>query len=403
MLHTPAQSIGSIVPLFGGGNDGGGSSGQTQDHQTPAIIVGNELAGDTIFVCDILDPGDGTGLALALSAAQANGFGDVFFRRGEYFIEEALDATPFETGALLLRGESASLSLIVVGSAAGLLDRRAIVQTSSAEADLLDLRDFGVYVYEAQDGSTGASVLDLKASMQSGVTITFESTDATFESLLNGFRIEVNPGNFDLYPYATRNCHVIGGPSYVAADRVEDGLFASFQTEMAGMTSRAHRFWEGCQSMRGADVGWYGEGAGTWVGCRAEGVAYAGWSLLNIGLSSLTACYVDLGYSGQTDVIMPAHAYGFSGSGDSVTLTNCYAVTGVSTESEIEFPAYEFNLSDGIGSCLSACYSADFTTSVFIGAGETDVRVTSNANYATFLAIDDNGTGSEIALNINYP
>jgi len=56
---------------------------QDQDHQAPKYIVGNSAAGDTIFVCDFLDTGNGAGVAAALAAA-AGTPGDVWIRPGVY-------------------------------------------------------------------------------------------------------------------------------------------------------------------------------------------------------------------------------------------------------------------------------------------------------------------------------
>jgi hypothetical protein len=67
-----------------------GGFGPATDRQEPYLIVGNALAGDTSLVCDILDPGDGTGIQTALSAAGydplLNISRDVYVRPGEYFI-----------------------------------------------------------------------------------------------------------------------------------------------------------------------------------------------------------------------------------------------------------------------------------------------------------------------------
>jgi parallel beta-helix repeat protein len=65
----------SICP--GGG--GGGREGE------PEISVGNVLAGDTPADCDILDPGDGSGIALALSLMPVGG-AHVYVRRGPYIL-----------------------------------------------------------------------------------------------------------------------------------------------------------------------------------------------------------------------------------------------------------------------------------------------------------------------------
>lgn len=82
--HNP-NALGSIVPAFGGGA-GGGGSGAARDHQTAKYIVGNALSGDTLAVCDFLDPGNGTGIAAALAAASVVGpaLGDVYLRPGFY-------------------------------------------------------------------------------------------------------------------------------------------------------------------------------------------------------------------------------------------------------------------------------------------------------------------------------
>lgn len=77
------NAIGSVVPPFGGANGGGGGGGQTQDHQAPVIIVGNALSGDALFVCDFLDPGDGSGIEAALAAATAKR-GAIWIRAGVY-------------------------------------------------------------------------------------------------------------------------------------------------------------------------------------------------------------------------------------------------------------------------------------------------------------------------------
>lgn len=106
MHDTPSEHLGSTVPLYGAGASGlGGGGGQTQDHQSPRIIVGNAPAGDTTYVCDFLDPGDGSGIAAALAAAGAlaallNPPGtptsatilvDVRLRAGRYVFVDTLD------------------------------------------------------------------------------------------------------------------------------------------------------------------------------------------------------------------------------------------------------------------------------------------------------------------------
>lgn len=89
MQHTPSEHIGSLVPLYGANSGAAGGGLVFPDHQTARFIVGNALAGDTIAVCDFLDPGDGTGIAAALEAAQTlltdtGVASDVYARPGVY-------------------------------------------------------------------------------------------------------------------------------------------------------------------------------------------------------------------------------------------------------------------------------------------------------------------------------
>ena len=80
-----AKSFPHTIPLWARRGGGGGPPGTAADHQTAKFIVGNELAGDTIDVCDFLDPGNCTGIAAALAAATALGTGcDIYLRPGTY-------------------------------------------------------------------------------------------------------------------------------------------------------------------------------------------------------------------------------------------------------------------------------------------------------------------------------
>lgn len=64
----------------GSGGGGGGSNSRYYD-----IVVGNALMGDTLAICDVLDPGNGMGWKAALAtAAAAVPKKSVFTRRGPY-------------------------------------------------------------------------------------------------------------------------------------------------------------------------------------------------------------------------------------------------------------------------------------------------------------------------------
>jgi parallel beta-helix repeat protein len=100
----------SICP--GGG--GGGKEGE------PEISVGNALAGDTPADCDILDPGDGSGIAIALSIAPAGG-AHIYVRRGIYTLVNTLlvpaniDIQGAGVGTVI-RAPAGSLSVFITGS-----------------------------------------------------------------------------------------------------------------------------------------------------------------------------------------------------------------------------------------------------------------------------------------------
>lgn len=69
----------------------GGASSPAPDHQARYFIVGNALSGDTISVCDILDTGDGAGIAAALTAsALVTPPRDVYVRPGIYTLTAQL-------------------------------------------------------------------------------------------------------------------------------------------------------------------------------------------------------------------------------------------------------------------------------------------------------------------------
>lgn len=61
------------------------SGGVSAAPRTAKFIVGNALNGDTLDVCDFLDPGNCTGIEAALAAGVAlNGPFDVWLRPGDY-------------------------------------------------------------------------------------------------------------------------------------------------------------------------------------------------------------------------------------------------------------------------------------------------------------------------------
>lgn len=88
---------------------GGGGSGK----QSNRIIVGNAPAGDTLAICDFLDPGDGSGITAAL-AASAIGINDVWLRPGYYGNPGAVWNVP---PGVTLQGVDPAVVILASGSA----------------------------------------------------------------------------------------------------------------------------------------------------------------------------------------------------------------------------------------------------------------------------------------------
>lgn len=66
----------------------------TEDHQTAKLIVGNAANGDDAAICDILDPGDGSGIRQALVDITTNfpeAIGDIFIRAGTYNVASEVE------------------------------------------------------------------------------------------------------------------------------------------------------------------------------------------------------------------------------------------------------------------------------------------------------------------------
>lgn len=85
----------------------GGGGGNTEDIRSYRVIVGNELEGDTEDVCDVLDPGDGSGIASALSAASSRT--DIFLRSGIYTLTSVTAPLAVPEGVRLIGAGEGSI------------------------------------------------------------------------------------------------------------------------------------------------------------------------------------------------------------------------------------------------------------------------------------------------------
>lgn len=171
----------------------GGS--QTQDHQAPRAIVGNALEGDTLFVCDFLDPGDGTGIQAALAALPANG-GDVWVRPGTYDLGQG-GVCP-----LVIPNNSrvwgAGKSTVLVGD--------PIQRTMFSMTPFANLSQLQIQMPDAVVGATGAYVVALASLVGiDDVTLTFQGIVSTPEESLIGAIGDLASAGVQI-----RNC-LIGG------------------------------------------------------------------------------------------------------------------------------------------------------------------------------------------------
>ncbi len=118
-LPNLSSSIGSMVPIFGGATEDAPPI-PLVDHQTARIIVGNAVAGDTIAVCNILDPGDGTGIIAAMTAATAAGIPvDIFIRAGTYTLAAGAPLITVPTNAREIKGAGQGVTNIVGTAVSG--------------------------------------------------------------------------------------------------------------------------------------------------------------------------------------------------------------------------------------------------------------------------------------------
>lgn len=149
MLHTPSEAIGSVVPIYGAGDGSGGSSGPTTDIYEAAIVVGNALAGDTTSVCNYLDPGDGTGIAAALTAAAALAplRVRVFLRRGTYTLNRTLIGGLLTVPAgCVLEGDDEYTTILVTYAGSAGVNMTTLVLAAGTTSAKTSMRRFGISV-----------------------------------------------------------------------------------------------------------------------------------------------------------------------------------------------------------------------------------------------------------------
>lgn len=196
------------------------------DKRTAKIIVGNAPAGDTLEVCDFLDPGDGSGIASAVAAATNLG-GDVLIRAGSYDLStNGSLSTPISIPAgVSVRGAGTGAhGTTILGRASG---DQGIFEVLS-EGALRELRLFVPVPTIAGTGSTFVVRLDTGA-VAADLVVEFaplQLAEAGLLHLREAFRFGTGVGSGALGAQCIR-CRLVGAP------RLTDHLAGEFFTGFA--------------------------------------------------------------------------------------------------------------------------------------------------------------------------
>lgn len=139
------------------GSGGGGPPPQIEDHFAPRWLVGNTPAGDPAIAQAspfeyIPDPGDGSGIALAVAAANLAGGGDIWIRPGLYDLGAGATVGFVVTASgVTIRG--AGFGTVIRGRA----DMRSLFDFSAPTMCML--RDLAITLPVAAAGASGLQVV----------------------------------------------------------------------------------------------------------------------------------------------------------------------------------------------------------------------------------------------------
>lgn len=155
-------------------------------------LVGNALNGDTTSVCDILDPGDGTGIEQAISEVQAAGGGEVLLLVGNYDLVSGGVSTPIAVPATVkVRGIKRDEVTIEARMTPGVSESMSVFDVQG------ELEDMTIFV--DGPGATNDGSEDYFVNIQAGgkarrVTMTFGTITAgqhtEFAPIQAAFRFE---------------------------------------------------------------------------------------------------------------------------------------------------------------------------------------------------------------------
>lgn len=236
------------------------------DKRTAKIIVGNALNGDTLEVCDFLDPGDGTGIEAGLAAASSGS--DVFIRAGVYDLQNhPTYAAPFAVscnvqgagGETIILSRSTgdqgvfSLALtsklsnvtIHVQAPAGTMDGSTAVVSLAKAAVANDVRVFFMVMTDLQAMQmhlteafrfSSSSPIDLESGRCVGCTVDEAPllSVQTTQGILVGF-VDDGGGSVTRFGPQVVNCFVRGSDIGVRFTDVNGGVVSNFVAENYGL------------------------------------------------------------------------------------------------------------------------------------------------------------------------
>lgn len=201
-----------------------GSGAGGADLHTAKFIVGNELAGDTAEMCHFLDPGDGTGLALAVAAAvTANAPADIWLRSGTYDLSLPASPTlPIVLPESAFPGLTPALNIRCATPTAPLLSAGILADTPGARIIVGDNR----HIFTGPAASNSIVFFD---------GLLFDMNDIAVAAV-GDYLIGGTGGAYGFVGATLRNCQVRLPPS--GAD-VNETLSALFQLAYAEIDSCA--------------------------------------------------------------------------------------------------------------------------------------------------------------------
>lgn len=410
-----------IPRIPGPGGGGGPPPPQTQDHQAPKYIVGNAPAGDTIFVCDFLDPGNGSGVAAAIAAALAVP-GDIWVRPGYYdFGAAAAPALPLTLPTnVRMRG---ACGLGDVGALTVFADDTVTTQDMLIVGNGASVEDIFFLVPEPAGAAAGVGIVQLVGTHAAirRYTLSMSAIPATSRGVTTGglaadacsvedceFALPSTPNVTVGDPYAAiilgdlaidsaptngeptvRNVRVLGGEVAVVFLSIQGGQIDGVQHLQA------------VPSQQCSSVAWRTTApTGTVRGCRISNIAITGAA--NEDPSFFQPCVVL-----QSDA--PGDAVGFELSNIDIVfeqggnpLTTRIGVLLVSalagnTGQLVSVAVSNVNVRNHTGGFV--IYA--FTTSALPGVGEVrDVRVT---NFNAIAPVDVGGGAAGANLQVFNP